>query len=101
MKQCISFEATAKQSTGGLLLHVAILLRQMRINPLEFAWTGTEDREEVSAWMLVIHEETRVRELVGALIATDGVRNVVASIETPPVAPINQVGPDSPPARMD
>lgn len=47
MRCSVTFEATAAKSSGALLLHVAILLRQMMINPEALSWSGTEGNGEL------------------------------------------------------
>lgn len=75
MKTAITFTAAPEHPSGSLLLHIAILLHQMRINPESLIWTAA-DGSGVWLWMIVVREELRVRELVRALESTDGARNV-------------------------
>lgn len=75
MKQRIAFQAATERSSGALLLHLAIVLRQLRLELLTLHWsTG---RASLDVGMLVFGAEHRARELVAALQATDGVGNVV------------------------
>lgn len=40
MKHRITFEVATEQASGTWLLHFAVLLYQMRINPAALSWSG-------------------------------------------------------------
>jgi hypothetical protein len=85
MRHLVTLEATAEHSNAVLLLRLALMLHEKRINPEVLNWAS--DGKTVKAWMIVVPQEPRVREFVAALQSTNGVSNVVASIEPEPAEP--------------
>jgi len=61
-----------------MLLHIAILLQQLRIDPQALNWSESTNGK-LMIWMLVVREELRVKELSSALEATDGIHKVAVT----------------------
>ena len=92
MKCTITFEAHSFRLTGVMLLHIAVVLHQLRINPEAFEWKESGEAD-VRLWLLVVREESRLRELTRALEATEGVTNVIVTSENQANEPQTQNGP--------
>lgn len=79
MKHRIAVETRADRTSSAWLLHLAILMHQLRISPEALGW----ERTVAGGWnfWLFVSDEACVRPLVEALQSTAGIRRVIASVE--------------------
>ena len=83
MKHLITFEASPAHSSRSTLHLVARLLQQMEVEPAGVSWS---DRH----WLLMLHRQPRLTELLGALAAADGIGRVeVQSLPEPEAPPVS------------
>jgi hypothetical protein len=68
--------------TGAMLLHVTILLQQLR-NDSEVLNRLETTASELKTWILIVQNESRVRERSSPMEATGGASNIVVSVGDP------------------
>lgn len=78
----VTFKATDAHSSGALLLHLSIVLHQLRIDPVSIGMENVIDTPRLDTWRFVIREDARVKEFTEALKIAAGVRSIV--VERPP-----------------
>lgn len=59
MKRVLIFEATPEQPGGGLLLQLAVALRQLNINPEALAWAATPPDGTLKVRLVLSVEDKR------------------------------------------
>ncbi len=74
----ITFEARLAEPTGRMLLHVAVVLHQLQINPSGLTWTEPQEKPGFRVWLLTVPASGKVPELVAALESSIGVTRVDA-----------------------
>src|SRR4051812_1655357 len=94
MRNMLSFEATPEQPGGGLLLQLAVALRQLNINPESLIWTPSPLDGTLNVRLVLSTEDRRWLAAVAAhLRGVPGVREVQCHSATDPLPPAESAGP--------
>lgn len=99
MNRVLTFEATPGHPGGGLLLQLAVMLRQLNINPESLVWTATPPDGALKIRLVLSNEDRHwLRDIADHLKQSSGVRDVRCEVveEQVPPATIPLPGADQP-----
>lgn len=80
MRKVLIFEALPEQPTGGLLLQLAVTLRQLNINPEALAWATTPPDGTLKVRLILSRDDKRwLPAIIDSIRQLPGVRDVKLS----------------------
>ncbi|MBL9217554.1 MAG: hypothetical protein JNG82_03640 [Opitutaceae bacterium] len=77
MRKTLTFEAIPEKPSGGLLLQLAVMLRQLNINPESLVWTASPPDGALKIRLVLSEDDQRwLRDIAEHLKHSSGVRDV-------------------------